>query len=119
MRKEIKDKLDLDFKRSKRKKLYVSLMVGAGFIGFILILAPFLPASTTNIQGVSVKLTAVQTDEGNFPKMFVRLDSDITVRASMPRKLEFIKGARVNILKMKSIMGINSYKVIGYAKPNT
>jgi hypothetical protein len=82
-------------------------------------LAPFLPASTTNIQGVSVKLTAVQTDEGNFPKMIVRLDSDITVRASMPRKLEFIKGARVNILKMKSIMGISSYKVIGYAKPNT
>lgn len=51
--------------------------------------------------------------------MIVRLDSNITVRASMPRKLEFIKGARVNVLKMKSIMGINSYKVLGYAKPNT
>jgi hypothetical protein len=119
MRKELKDKLDLEYKRSKRKKLYVTIMVGAGFLGFVLILVPFFPSSTSNIQGVAVKLTAVQTDEGSFPKMIVRLDSNITVRASMPRKLEFIKGARVNILKMKSIMGINSYKVLGYAKPNT
>ena len=97
----------------------MSLMVGAGFLGFILVLAPFFPASTTNIHGVAVKLTAVQTDEGNFPKMIVRLDSNVTVRASMPRKMEFVKGARVNILQMKSIMGVNSYKALGYEKPNT
>ena len=68
MRKEIKDKIDLEYKRSKRKKLFVFLVVGAGFLGFILIFVPFFPSSTSNIQGVALKFTAVQTDEGSFPK---------------------------------------------------
>ena len=119
MRKELKDKLDLEARRSKRRKILLSLSVGAGFLGFIFILVPFLPESSTNIQGVAIKLTAVQTDEGNFPIMMVRLENNVTVRASMPRKLEFIKGARVNVLKTKSVMSIHSYKVLGHAKPNT
>lgn len=119
MREKIKDKLDQEIKRSKRKRIFTPLLIGAAFLGFIGILLPFFPSSSTNIQGIAIKLTAVQTDEGNFPKMLIRLENNATVRASMPRNLEFIKGAKVNVLKTKSITNIYSYKVLGYVKPST
>lgn len=119
MRKELKEKLDQEAKNAKKRKLLVPLLAAAGFLLLILLFMPFFPTSISNIQGVSVELSAKQTEEGSISIMMVKLETGVIVKASMPRKLKFIKGAKVNILRNKSIIGTYSYQVLGYEKPNT
>lgn len=116
MRKNLKEKLDQESRKEKIRKYIVRFSVGGCFLLFIFVLLPFFPQTSKNIQGIAAQLSTVLTDEGNKPIMIIKLDSGKTIRASMATTFPFKKGARVELLMKKSIMGIASYKVLHYTK---
>ena len=113
MRPELKRKLEKEMKRSKKRPLMV---VTFSFLLISSVLtASLVPLSTTTIQGVSVKLTAVPTWKvGNLPRMIVRLDEGRQIRAKMSRKLSFLPNSRVELHQGKTLIGFTTYRVVRY-----
>jgi hypothetical protein len=115
MRNDIKNKLDVVARKDKLLRLKYGLLVIGVFCGYILIMLPYFPSTSTTLKGTAVRLNATQTDEGNMPIMVVRLDNGTIVNASMTKNMQFRRGANVELLHKESITGVNSYAVIKYA----
>ena len=113
MKQDIKDKLDKEVEKNKIKFIAIfaipTLIIVLSFVAIV-------PISSTNIEGLTFKLTAKQTDNGNIPIMLVKIENNEIIKASLPVKLEYIQGKKVELIKTKTLIGAVTYKVIRYVE---
>ncbi len=94
MKQDIKDKLDKEVLKNKIK--FFSIFAVPTLIIVFSFIALF-PISSTNIEGSAFKLTAQQTDNGNIPIMLVKIQNNEIIKASLPVKLEYMQGKKVEL----------------------
>ena len=113
MKQDIKDKLDKEVIKSRIKFFAIfaipTLIIVLSFIALF-------PISSTNIEGLAFKLTAKQTDIGNIPIILVKIENNEIIKASLPVKLEYMQGKKVELTKTKTLIGAVTYKVIRYVE---
>ena len=114
MRPEIKNKLDKELKRAKRKPVIIVTL--SFFVIGVALTACLVPLSTTIVYGESVRLTASPTWKvGNLARMIVRLNEGRLVRAKMSRHQSFIANKRVELHQGKTLIGYRVYRLVRYA----
>ena len=111
MKKEIKDKLDREAFKSK-VKIYTIFAIPLLIMGVLFI--AFFPISSSNIQVSAFKYTAEQTDFGNIPIMWAKLDDKTTIRISMPNNIDLKNNAKAEVIKTNTLIGSTTYKFVQY-----
>ena len=111
MKKHIKDKLDKEAFKSK-VKFYTIFAIPLLIMG--LLFTAFFPISSSNIEVTAFKYTAEQTDFGNIPIMWAKLDDKTTIRVSMPSNIDLKNNARAEIIKTNTLIGGSTYKFVQY-----
>jgi len=111
MKKEAKDKLD---KEALKSKIKFYAIFAIPLLIFAALLTVFFPTSSNNLEVIAIKYTAEQTDFGNIPIMWAKLDNGATIRISMPNNVETRQGKKAEIIKTNTLIGISTYKFVRY-----
>ena len=111
MKKDFKDKLDREALKSK-VKFYTIFSIPLLII--CLLFTAFFPISSSNIEVTAFKYTAEQTDFGNTPIMWAKLDNKTTIRISMPNNIDLRHDAKAEVIKTNTLIGISTYKFVQY-----
>ena len=111
MKKEDKGVLDKELFKSK-VKFYAIFAVPILIMG--LLFTAFFPISSSNIEVTAFKYTAEQTDFGNIPIMWAKIDNETTIRISMPNNIDLKNNAKAEVIKTKTLIGSTTYKFVRY-----
>ena len=111
MKKEVKNKLDKEALKSKIK-FYV--IFGVPLLVIVALFVGLFPISNTNLEVTAIKFTAEQTDFGNIPIMWAKLEDGTNIKISMPNNVETLQGKKAEIIKTNTLIGVSTYKFVRY-----
>ena len=111
MKKETKDIIDKEVLKSK-VRFYIIFAIPLLLIGILF--TGFFPISSSSLEVTAFKYTAKQTEYGNIPIMWAKLDSGTTIKISMPNNVELKQNKKAEITKTNTIIGISTYKFVRY-----
>ena len=114
MRVDLKEKLDKAEKIARIKSYVPASLVILFFLGLMAIFVPNYPINNAQIEGRVYKLSAKPMNEGNVPIMLVEIENGEIVKASMPMTMEYRRGAKVELSKTDTLIGVSTFQVIRY-----